>query len=275
MAVVSTAIEDAGPAVTYIDPQANTLTIEYSSGIAAARSAAPTAGAIEDAVSRAIADQSADGLLPTDVVVRETPNGGAVEYRELFGGAQLRRASTGDLECTAGFTVTRKGDDGLITADHCVDKLHFGRSSGQIQFVSAASKTAAGNWIDLQFHRAIGDAYATSKFRVTDGGGYRYLISAADPVKGDWVCRYGMTSGYSCDSTYATQLCYKPSDKNYCGLFATTHNYATFGDSGGPVFFGSSARGYTTGAQTISGAWRTLSTAVTMGSKYLDAVTIK
>lgn len=96
-----------------------------------------------------------------------------------------------------------------------------------------------GNHIDLQFHRTINNTAAPARFRATSTNSFRTLERRRDPVKGYNVCKYGMTSGYTCAIIYrAENLCYRYRDnpRTFCGLAAVDRHYSAGGDSGAGVF---------------------------------------
>ncbi|MBD3778653.1 MAG: hypothetical protein IE923_05235 [Micrococcales bacterium] len=264
-----TAAQPDAAVVAFAEPGGEGVTVQYGDG----RTEDPslTAG-LEAVAADAVADETAGGVLPVPVEVQFDPAADSDTLaRDIFGGAVLRLASDHRPECTAGFTVRRGAERGLITARHCANKLHFGSTSSLLQFAGVARTTPAGNAIDLQLHRLIGTARPTAQFRATAVSDFRVATGASDPVVGQSVCKWGMTSGYTCDTVYLTNVCYQPLGLLYCGLFATQTDTALPGDSGGPWFTGTEANGLTSGAAVIDGSWRTLATKISMSQKYLGA----
>ncbi|MGI5146764.1 hypothetical protein ACQEVC_10325 [Plantactinospora sp. CA-294935] len=62
------------------------------------------------------------------------------------------------------------------------------------------------------------------------------------------VCHWGRTSGYRCSHVADTDTCRTLSGHRYCGLDVTDDDVSAGGDSGGPWFFGNTARGGHSGA---------------------------
>lgn len=254
--------------IAFSAPDGSALTVQY--GDDASREDATVTAELTDAARTAVVDEMDDGLLPVPVEVEYDPDAEAETLaNEVFGGGILRLASNHAAHCTAGFTGVRNGLRGVMTARHCDDLLRFGANPGWIRFIGVGSQTPAGNWIDLQFHRTLPGTQATNKFRATAQNGFRYATGASDPVLGQSVCKWGMTSGYTCSTVYSTNVCYKPIGLMYCGLFATAGNIASPGDSGGPFFQGTTARGLTSGSGVLDGARRTLATKISMAQTYM------
>ncbi|NNH07180.1 trypsin-like serine protease [Cellulomonas fimi] len=79
-------------------------------------------------------------------------------------------------------------------------------------------------------------------------GQYRLVTSAGDAVVGGAVCKFGLTSGFSCDTVESKGNCTTYSGfPTFCGLFRTVNENASPGDSGGPWFYGNKAHGVHSG----------------------------
>lgn len=70
------------------------------------------------------------------------------------------------------------------------------------------------------------------------------------------MCKYGRTTRYTCSTVYGTGYC----NDGYCGLYASAAMMVEPGDSGGPWFYGSGAKGITNGFATIGGSAQLLHT---------------
>ena len=159
---------------------------------------------------------------------------------DLYGGLTLS-------PCTAGYSVTHSdGRQGITSAAHCGQEQTF--NGTDLDFVQAL----LGGKYDVQWHEAPG---FTLRNLVYDGSGNRYVYgteSVNDQTVGEYVCKYGITTGFDCGDIVAID--FQPTDQtgcsNYCSFSATfirVHkdgvDLADVGDSGGPWFSGNTAYG--------------------------------
>ncbi len=253
---------------SHITPEFDAIELQY-----ATVDGARNTRTLEDRLSRsalgAVTAKSADRELPVPVTVKHEPELKMEQYGATFGGGQLR-LTNGAPDCTSGFNGIRNGVRGLITARHCADRLRFGNNVGWIQFVGVAGGTPNGNSIDLQFHRAINGTTTPPRFRATNMNDFRTVTRRSNPPAGNWVCTWGMTTGYWCSTVYSTNVCYTPLGLTYCGLLATTGDQGARGDSGGPLFYASTAHGFVSGAKYMNGRMRALFTKQSMASTYMN-----
>ncbi|MGJ9411111.1 S1 family peptidase [Aeromicrobium sp. CF4.19] len=269
VAAVSESIGPEGMLASEISDDDDAIHIWYSQGEADENFSAAHAEKIELGAKTAIAEGAFDGRLPVEVIARLDPDLQTAGEAEVYGNAQMRSTS-GLARCTAGFTAARSGQRGLVTAGHCMNKMRFGFNVGWIQFVTDFPATPNGNRIDVQFHRTISGTAAPAKFRATSLNTFRTLKSRRDPVKGGRVCKYGMSTGYTCAYIYrAENLCYKYSGyPTFCGLAAVDRHYSSGGDSGAGVFLAQAAYGIHSGV-TRNG--RSIFTKSSTVANYLNA----
>lgn len=148
------------------------------------------------------------------------------EVTDIFGGLAL-------TDCTSGFSVkTFDGSTkGITTAGHCSNTQTY--DGKNLPFQSGTT----GGVYDIQWHTAPD---FTVRNLVYDGGAYnRYIYSVKfrnNQSVGDWVCKYGMTSSYSCGAIV---------DKDFDGVNIRVDTSVQPGDSGGPWFLGNIAYGTT------------------------------
>ncbi len=145
--------------------------------------------------------------------------------------------------CTTGFSVQNgSGTRGVSTAAHCSNTQSYSGTSLPYQ-----SGDITGNQ-DVQWHTAPGFT-VTNQFNV--GSSVRSCtgtLSRSSQNVGDYVCKYGKTSGYTCGSISSTT--YAPSYvTSAAATFIRVDNnqgYADLsspGDSGGPWFLVDTAYG--------------------------------
>lgn len=177
------------------------------------------------------------------------------------GGSRVEGVSPADGKrylCTTGFTVTDGTRYGVATAAHCLDDLTYldpKRTATPLSFV--------GQWgwgyQDVQINAAstplpglfFADTGRTVERPVT---GQRSRDSTR---AGDFVCHRGETTGYSCaivqltDFAPAGDLCGGPCLPTWVTVAGPT---CRGGDSGAPVFIGTTAMGIVKGATYRGGA---------------------
>jgi hypothetical protein len=190
----------------------------------------------------------------TGVPVRIRPQG--LEERDaVAGGARLEGPKLRNGEratCTAGFVVTDGARTGIATAAHCPDVLSYSDPEN-----GALPLSFVGQWgwgfRDVQIH-ASELAQRPLFYADADKGAARTLVTwrnRASTRGGDVVCHRGETSGYSCSEVelidYAPpgDLCGGPCAPAWTTVAGPS---CKGGDSGGPVFVGSTAFGLLKGA---------------------------
>lgn len=178
--------------------------------------------------------------IPVDYAVSqvEAPNAAV-----MSGGTQLNLASDGSFQCTGGYTGTRNGRVGLITADHCPNNLRY-ESSTAIPWQTSAARSRG----DAQFNAAVDD-----RGQATNSIWNRYIADAPNlqPVlktitrtsftdKNYVVCTFGQkTLRTQCAKVIDVRatIIYREGTYNNLVITGTTNTGTSaidFGDSGGP-----------------------------------------
>jgi len=216
------------------DPSSGKLVFEYSPAEGA--SSEQVAAVLDEAFTRSARTQ-ADGFLPAPVELLQVKANLLVEQTVVQGGRDLFR--NGGRWCTAGFTAARtsNGNRGVTTAGHCGGSLAYNNLSGVI---TADPSQSAYPTYDTQFHRTLtGNGHTTNnQFRATATEDRVPSLVQNAPV-GTAVCHWGGTSGYSCGTVALTNTCLSGT----CGLDIANGPTCLGGDSGGPWFYASIARG--------------------------------
>lgn len=153
--------------------------------------------------------------------------------------------------CTAGFAVTDGARTGLTTAAHCADDLTLLQPDGRSQPLTFVAGWGAGSQ-DVQVH--VSDSplsplfYADAEKRVArpvTGARARTTLRA-----GDVACHRGESSGYGCAEIQLTDyappgaMCGGPCEPTWITVNGPT---CAAGDSGGPIFIGTTALGLNKG----------------------------
>lgn len=173
----------------------------------------------------------------------------------LRGGGRLEGVDPGNgkrYRCTSGFLVTDGMRNGLTTAAHCLDQLRYldpQRQATPLDFI--------GQWgwgyHDVQVH--VGPLPERPLFYTDTARSIERTVTGqrakSSTRAGDFVCHRGESTGYSCaevellDFAPAGELC-----GGYClpTWVAVAGPTCKGGDSGGPVFSGTTAFGIVKGA---------------------------
>jgi len=164
---------------------------------------------------------------------------------------RLEGTNPGDTRrylCTTGFAVTDGTRTGIVTAAHCPDAMSYRDPTG-----ADVPLDYIGGWgarfQDVQVH--VGPEPQQAVFRASDAArpqlGRRLR---ARTRAGETVCHRGESSGYSCAEVQLTdfappgELCGGPCDTTWVTVAGPS---CRGGDSGGPVFVGTTAFGIVKG----------------------------
>lgn len=210
------------------------------------------------AATRPAAELDAELTALTGVPVRVRQLQASFENAGATGGSRVEGSDGGRRWfCTTGFLVTDGTSLGVTTAAHCPDTLTYRGPDGEERLLRFA-----GGWgtayRDVQIHTGVGrtpaqfyvDAERTLARPVT-GWRTRPMTRA-----GDWVCKRGEASGASCSTVEMTD--FAPPGELCGGLCSTS--WVTVrgpqcqrGDSGAPVFSGTTALGVLKGGAFLKG----------------------
>ncbi|MHC0430523.1 S1 family peptidase [Streptomyces sp. O3] len=205
-----------------VDPKTNRLVVTADSTVSRAelnkikRAAGPHAGALK---------------------IERTPG----KFTKLISGGDAIYAS--GWRCSLGFNVrSRSGASYFLTAGHCTDGAGtwWANSSRSTVLGSTAGSSFPGN--DYGIVR-----YTNSSISKPGSVGGQDITRAADPYVGQWVTRRGSTTG-----THSGRVTGLNATVNYGGGdvvygMIRTSVCAEPGDSGGPLYSGSTALGLTSG----------------------------
>jgi hypothetical protein len=187
---------------------------------------------IEQEAARVLNGLVGDG--PRPVVKFELDNelGKDRDFQDLMAGF-------GYSGCTSGFAASIGGTQGLLTAKHCTDRPYYAGTGIQMGPVVNASPG-----IDIQFNSVPSPHSVVRRFKIDAAGTTKSVTGVADPVYGDFVEKYGVTTGYSWGYVTDADTC--NSSSGNCHLFKVNMN-GDQGDSGGPCVSGQAARGLVQG----------------------------
>jgi hypothetical protein len=203
-------------------------------------------------------DVAAELTRLTGVPVRVRQLQASFENAAALGGSRVEGSEGAHRWfCTTGFLVTDGKQLGVTTAAHCPDSMTYRGPDGEERLLKFA-----GGWgtayRDVQIHTGVGSTAALF-FVDQDRTAVRpvtgWLTRPMTRV-GDWVCKRGEASGASCSTVEMTD--FAPPGELCGGLCSTS--WVTVkgpqcrrGDSGAPVFIGTTALGVLKGGAFLSG----------------------
>lgn len=160
--------------------------------------------------------------------------------------------------CTAAFVVKSGSKYGISTAGHCpwdttYDGATFAASPQQGTVVDLSNR-------DVKWGQSLSGS-AQNLFRASSAN-IRNVWSAANPVVGASVCKYGLTTGQTCSTVYKANFCRTSGAGTECGFYAVQSGISSGGDSGGPWYWGSKAMGIHSGTYPVDGASRSTFTGI-------------
>jgi streptogrisin B len=164
-------------------------------------------------------------------------------FQKYISGGEAIHASAG-WRCSLGFNVRSNGSrypagDYFLTAGHCTDGYPSWNGLG-----TTSHSSFPGNDYGLV-------RYTTSVSRPGNvylyNGSYQDITTAANPYVGQRACRSGSTTGVRCGSVTALNQTVNYGGGDVVYGMTRTNICAQPGDSGGPLYAGSTALGLTSG----------------------------
>ncbi|MCK4475293.1 MAG: hypothetical protein KAU16_01035 [Methanophagales archaeon] len=142
--------------------------------------------------------------------------------------------------CTSGFSVKEGITKGITTAGHCSNIQSYNGNNLPFQ-----SQNWAGSY-DIQWHTAPGYT-VTNKIQWWSDGSTRDITatkSRSSQAIGNYVCKYGMTSHYTCGYISSKNFMHQ-GQATYIRVDNTAgyDDLSSGGDSGGPWFLSNTAYG--------------------------------
>lgn len=155
--------------------------------------------------------------------------------------------------CTSGFTVhNAAGTQGMTTAGHCNNTQSYFWFSGGGPFSMSFVAQSGSGYADLQWHTTSAQPIAPL-FHVSSTTARPQQGQGVGAI-GQFLCHFGMTSGYDCATVQS--ITYQPSNTDLCGyatscmpVYSVTYPgcISEGGDSGGPWFSGNTPHGIHSG----------------------------
>lgn len=210
------------------------------------------------AVVRPVAVVAAELSSLTGVAVEVRPISATFENLGAIGGSRVVSEGAGTrFICTTGFQVQRGRERGITTAAHCADQLSYRGPDGEERRLDFAGQWGTA-YRDVQVHTGVGGELpmlysdtARTIARPVTGWLTRPMTRA-----GDWVCKRGESTGASCAEVELTD--FAPPGELCGGLCSASWvtvkgPHCRRGDSGAPVYIGSTALGVLKGGAFLPG----------------------
>lgn len=216
------------------------VAVDDSSGVVSGGALAE----VEDAVTDVV-DSEVSGVETS--IVSEDLSEEQTTALPVYGGGHLGGRCTKAFTARRTYTLNGKTyrEHGVLTAGHCVTLRHTGLQ---------ARATVFGNKGDASFFRVLPGYVVKPYFWYTPGKAMQ-VKQKGSVYAGMAVCKNGKNSGYACSRVLSTgnAMYYSEDRKTVHHMAYTTGRMGVLaGDSGAPMFYGSTALGILSGAGSSS-----------------------
>ncbi|WP_205718411.1 S1 family peptidase [Actinomadura sp. WMMA1423] len=209
-----------------------------------------TAWAVDPAANQVVLtmDSTVKGARLKKVRTAAGKQGAAVRTETVAGKFRMFTAGgdpiyTGSARCSLGFNVKKGSEYYFLTAGHCTEAGSTWTDGSGGTLGSNAGSSFPGNDYGLVKYASTPE---DTQGGVTVNGQFQDITGAADATVGQTVTRSGSTTGVHDGQVTALNQTVNYQEGSVSGLIETTV-CAEPGDSGGPLFAGSSAVGLTSG----------------------------
>ena len=208
------------------------------------------------AAVRPTAEVEAELSAVTGVPVRLRLISATLENAAASGGGRVVGASGGlNYICTTGFIVTAGNNRAVTTAAHCPDQLSYRGPGGEERLLTMVGGWGAGaRGVQVMAGSGGGPALFFADTARTVARPVTGWLTRPMTRSGDWVCKRGETSGASCAEVELTDfappgaLCGGLCSASWVTVKGPT---CSRGDSGAPVFIGTTALGLLKGGAFV------------------------
>jgi streptogrisin D len=209
-----------------------------------------TAWAVDPASNQVVLtmDSTVKGAKLKKVQAAAAKQGAAVRTKRVAGTFRMFAAGgdpiyTGSARCSLGFNVKKGSEYYFLTAGHCTEAgSTWTDESGATLGSNAGSSFPGNDYGIVKYDSTPSDTQGG----VTVNGQFQDITGAAEATVGQTVTRSGSTTGVHDGEVTALNQTVNYQEGTVSGLIQTTV-CAEPGDSGGPLFAGSSAIGLTSG----------------------------
>jgi streptogrisin D len=191
---------------------------------------------VSDAAQRAGVARLLDTAGGYGAPVRVRHTAGLLSEQQLLGGDSM---DNGDVFCSAGFNVVKDGQPYVLTAGHCTSSMKTWKGVGP---------SVASNFPSTDFGLVRNDSARPAPGAVDlYNGSSQPITGVGTATVGEHVCASGMATGYTCGTVTAVNQTVDYGDGQVVHGLIETNVHTDHGDSGGPLFDGSTALGTVSG----------------------------
>jgi streptogrisin D len=178
---------------------------------------------------------------------------------QVLGGDQIR---TSDILCSAGFNVTKGDQDYVLTAGHCTQGLPYWDGLGP-----SVSSDFPGTDFGL-IRNESGDAPAAiDRYDGTE----QPITSVGTATVGENVCAAGLATGLTCGQVTGVDQTVDYGNGDVVNGLIQTNVHTDHGDSGGPLFTGSTGLGTVSGGDGTTDFFQPLSVSLArLGARLVE-----
>jgi streptogrisin B len=164
------------------------------------------------------------------------------ELEQYMAGGQAIYAEQG-WRCSLGFNVKRGGVHHFLTAGHCTNGAGWWHNGSSWLGYTVASYFPGRDFGLVQYSPQVNHGSRVYLYN----GSYQTITNMANPYVGQSACRSGSTTGLRCGSVTALNQTVNYGGGDVVYGMIRTNICAEPGDSGGPLFSGSTGLGLTSG----------------------------
>jgi streptogrisin D len=179
-----------------------------------------------------------DGLAPVDGLSGtglSTQHAAASGDGVLLGGDQI---SDGSILCSVGFNVVKDGQDYVLTAGHCTAGMPYWENLGP---------STQSDFPTTDYGLIRDDSYAGAGAVNLYNNTVQPITGVGNATVGEHVCASGQATQVTCGKVIAVNQTVDYGDGNVVHGLIETDIHTDHGDSGGPLFDGSTALGTVSG----------------------------
>jgi streptogrisin D len=155
---------------------------------------------------------------------------------QLLGGDSM---DNGDVICSDGFNVVKDGQPYVLTAGHCTSDGLAWQNVGPV----AESNFPGADFGLVRNEQALPAPGAVDLYN----GSSQKITGTGTATVGEHVCASGVRTGYTCGTVTAVNQTVNYGDGEVVRGLIETNVHTDHGDSGGPLFAGSTALGTVSG----------------------------
>ena len=221
---------------------------------------------VEHGRGKVVVTATAEGVELLTKSLGDDPNFDKIEFEIVssFGGGIDQVWSGGGSfqgECTGAFPAERGSEVGILTAAHCFENQNVSPIAYEGNIIQSIH-TPSAVIDDIAFIGLLG---VTSGKTRTAGSTYEFMSWFRNPLLGESVCHFGITTGKACSTIRSKFTNGTLNGEPVKNVAVVQSSVSAPGDSGGPWFTNTTAKiavGVHKGSVWLEGAWRSVFTMI-------------